>query len=128
MSPTRTWWSTAASSRKKRPVRCEQNRYSELKEGDVVSGQVRSLAAYGAFVDLGGIDGLLHVCDISWSRVNTPEDVLSVGQQLQLKVLKVDPESKRISLGLKTAWAGAVGFRYRTVSRPASGLPGPSHV
>ena len=79
----------------------EQNRYSELKEGNVVSGQVRSLASYGAFVDLGGIDGLLHVSDISWSRVNTPEDVLSIGQQLQLKVLKVDPESKRISLGLK---------------------------
>ncbi len=79
----------------------EQNRYSELKEGNVVSGQVRSLASYGAFVDLGGIDGLLHVSDISWSRVNTPEAVLSIGQQLQLKVLKVDPESKRISLGLK---------------------------
>ena len=79
----------------------EQNRYFELKEGDVVSGQVRSLATYGAFVDLGGIDGLLHVSDISWSRVNAPEDVLSVGQQLQLKILKVDPESKRISLGLK---------------------------
>ncbi len=79
----------------------EQNRYSELKEGNVVSGQVRSLASYGAFVDLGGIDGLLHVSDISWSRVNTPEDVLLIGQQLRLKVLKVDPESKRISLGLK---------------------------
>ena len=79
----------------------EQSRYSELKEGDIVSGQVRSLAAYGAFVDLGGIDGLLHISDIAWSRVTTPEDVLAIGQQLQLKVLKVDPESKRISLGLK---------------------------
>lgn len=78
-----------------------QGRYSELKEGNIVSGQVRSLASYGAFVDIGGIDGLLHVSDISWSRVNSPEDVLSVGQQLQLKVLKVDPENSRISLGLK---------------------------
>ena len=78
-----------------------QGRYSELKEGDVVSGQVSSLASYGAFVDIGGIDGLLHVSDISWSRVNSPEDVLTVGQQLQLKVLKVDPENSRISLGLK---------------------------
>jgi small subunit ribosomal protein S1 len=78
-----------------------QGRYSELKEGDIVSGQVRSLAGYGAFVDIGGIDGLLHVSDISWSRVNSPENVLSVGQQLQLKVLKVDPENSRISLGLK---------------------------
>lgn len=79
----------------------EQSRYSEIKEGDIVSGKVRSLAAYGAFVDLGGIDGLLHIGDIAWSHVNAAEDVLSVGQQLQLKVLKVDPESQRISLGLK---------------------------
>ncbi len=78
-----------------------QGRYSALKEGDVVSGEVRSLAGYGAFVDIGGIDGLLHVSDISWSRVNSPEDVLTVGQQLQLKVLKVDAENSRISLGLK---------------------------
>ena len=78
-----------------------QDRYSALKEGDIVSGEVRSLAGYGAFVDIGGIDGLLHVSDISWSRVNSPEDVLTVGQQLQLKVLKVDPENSRISLGLK---------------------------
>lgn len=78
-----------------------QDRYSALKEGDVVSGEVRSLAAYGAFVDIGGIDGLLHVSDISWSRVNSPEDVLTVGQQLQVKVLKIDPENSRISLGLK---------------------------
>ena len=79
----------------------EQGRYSEMKEGDIVSGQVRSLAAYGAFIDLGGIDGLLHISDIAHSRVTTPEDVLTVGQQLELKVLKVDAESKRISLGLK---------------------------
>ena len=78
-----------------------QDRYSALKEGDIVGGEVRSLAGYGAFVDIGGIDGLLHVGDISWSRVNSPEDVLIVGQQLQLKVLKVDPENSRISLGLK---------------------------
>jgi small subunit ribosomal protein S1 len=79
----------------------EQGRYSELKEGDIVSGQVRSFAVYGAFIDLGGIDGLLHISDIALSRVTTPEDVLSIGQQLQLKVLKVDAESRRISLGLK---------------------------
>lgn len=78
-----------------------QDRYSVLKEGDIVNGEVRSLAAYGAFVDIGGIDGLLHVSDISWSRVTSPEDVLTVGQQLQLKVLKVDLENSRISLGLK---------------------------
>jgi len=75
--------------------------YAAINEGDVLSGTVRSLATYGAFVDLGGIDGLLHVSDLSWSRVSSPEDVLTVGQQLQVKVLKLDPESRRISLGLK---------------------------
>jgi small subunit ribosomal protein S1 len=79
----------------------EQGRYSEMKEGDIVSGAVRSLASYGAFVDLGGIDGLLHIGDISWSRVNAAEDVLTVGQELRLKVLKVDAEGRRVSLGLK---------------------------
>ena len=79
----------------------ESARYLAIKEGDVLSGEVRSLATYGAFVDLGGIDGLLHVSDISWSRVNHPQDVLTVGQSLQVKVLKIDAESKRVSLGLK---------------------------
>jgi small subunit ribosomal protein S1 len=77
------------------------SRFAELRVGDVVSGQVRSMASYGAFVDLGGIDGLLHIGDISWSRLKTPEDVLSVGQQLDVKILSVDVETKRISLGLK---------------------------
>jgi small subunit ribosomal protein S1 len=79
----------------------EQGRYSNMKEGDIVTGTVRSLAAYGAFVDLGGIDGLLHISDIAWSRVAAPEDVLLVGQELRLKVLKIDAESRRLSLGLK---------------------------
>jgi small subunit ribosomal protein S1 len=102
----------------------EQSRYSELKEGDIVSGQVRSLATYGAFVDLGGIDGLLHIGDIAWGRVNAPENVLSIGQQLQLKVLKVEPESRRISLGLKQLepepWDSAAE-RY-TVAQRISGV------
>ena len=79
----------------------EQSRYSDLKEGDIVSGRVRSFAAYGAFIDLGGIDGLLHVSDIAWTRIASPENVLSAGQELELKVLKVDPAGRRISLGLK---------------------------
>jgi small subunit ribosomal protein S1 len=79
----------------------EQERYAEVKEGDIVSGLVRSLTSYGAFVDLGGVDGLLHVSDIAWSRINNPEEVLAVGQRLQVKVLKIDADSRRISLGLK---------------------------
>jgi small subunit ribosomal protein S1 len=78
-----------------------ESRRAGLNEGDVVDGTVRSLASYGAFVDIGGIDGLLHVSDISWTRIGSPEEVLSVGQKIEVKVLKLDPESKRISLGMK---------------------------
>ncbi len=78
-----------------------QRRYTEVKEGEIVTGTVRSLADYGAFVDLGGIDGLLHVAEISWSRVANPAEVLEVGQQVEVKVLKIDPEKQRISLGMK---------------------------
>jgi small subunit ribosomal protein S1 len=77
------------------------NRYKDMQEGDVVSGEVRSLTNYGAFVDIGGVDGLLHVSDLAWTRVSSPEDVLAVGQKLKVKILKIDPETKRISLGLK---------------------------
>jgi len=78
-----------------------ETRREGLREGDVVDGTVRSLASYGAFVDIGGIDGLLHVSDISWTRVGSPEEVLSVGQKVEVKILKLDPETKRISLGMK---------------------------
>jgi small subunit ribosomal protein S1 len=76
-------------------------RFSELKEGETVSGVVRSLTDYGAFVDIGGIEGLLHVSDIAWNRVEKPADVLSVGREVEAKVLKVDLEKRRISLGIK---------------------------
>jgi len=76
-------------------------RRGAMKEGDTVSGTVRSLVPYGAFVDLGGIDGLLHVSDIAHTRITKPEDVLTVGQELQVRILKIDPETKKISLGLK---------------------------
>jgi small subunit ribosomal protein S1 len=79
----------------------KERRYSEMKEGDIVSGTVRSLMDYGAFVDIGGVDGLLHISDIAWSRVEKPADVLAVGQQIDAKVLKIEPAGKRISLGLK---------------------------
>ena len=79
----------------------KQRRYSEIREGETVSGVVQNLMDYGAFVDIGGVDALLHVSDIAWSRVNKPADVLTVGQQIEAKVLKVDPERRRISLGMK---------------------------
>ena len=79
----------------------KDRRYSEIKEGETVQGVVRSLADYGAFVDIGGVDALLHVADISWGRVNKPADVLAVGQQIEAKVLKVDAPKRRIALGMK---------------------------
>src|SRR5580700_3875241 len=79
----------------------QQSRAAGLAAGDILTGEVRSLTTYGAFIDLGGIDGLLHIGDIAWTRIKSPEDVLTVGQQLQVKVLKIDPDSRRISLGLK---------------------------
>jgi small subunit ribosomal protein S1 len=79
----------------------KERRYSEIREGEIVRGTVRSLTDYGAFIDLGGVDGLLHVGEIAWSRISKPADVLSVGQQIEAKVLKVDQEKRRISLGMK---------------------------
>jgi small subunit ribosomal protein S1 len=81
----------------------KDRRYSEIQEGATVQGMVRSLTDYGAFVDIGGIDGLLHVSDISWTRVNKAADVLSVGQQLEVKILKIstEGEKRRVSVGMK---------------------------
>jgi small subunit ribosomal protein S1 len=79
----------------------KDRRFFEIKEGDLVRGEVRSLADYGAFIDLGGVDGLLHVGEISWGRVNRPADVLTVGQQVEARVLKIDSDKRRISLSLK---------------------------
>jgi small subunit ribosomal protein S1 len=73
----------------------------QLAEGVELTGRVKNLTSYGAFVDLGGMDGLLHVTDLAWGRVGHPSDVVKVGQELRVKVLKYDPEKERISLGLK---------------------------
>jgi small subunit ribosomal protein S1 len=79
----------------------KEKRYTEIKEGETMTGTVRSLTDFGAFVDIGGVDALLHVADISWSRVNKPADVLSIGQQVEARVLKVDAAKRRISVGMK---------------------------
>jgi small subunit ribosomal protein S1 len=72
-----------------------------LAEGQVVDGVVKNITDYGAFVDLGGIDGLLHVTDIAWKRVNHPSDVLTVGQTMKVQIVRINPETQRISLGMK---------------------------
>jgi small subunit ribosomal protein S1 len=74
---------------------------AEIQVGDVREGTVRSLQQYGAFVDLGGIDGLVHVSDLSWERVGKPEEVVKVGQKVRVKVLKIEGDGQRISLGMK---------------------------
>ncbi len=79
----------------------KERRFSELKEGDTVQGEVRSLTDYGAFVDIGGADALLHVGEISWHRVNKPSDVLSTGQRIEAKIIKVDPDKHRIAISMK---------------------------
>ncbi len=74
---------------------------ANLEEGQVIDGTVKNITDYGAFVDLGGIDGLLHVTDIAWRRVNHPTEVLSIGQTVKVKIIKINHETHRISLGMK---------------------------
>jgi small subunit ribosomal protein S1 len=88
---------------------------SNLKEGSIVKGIVKNITDYGAFVDLGGIDGLLHITDLAWRRVRHPSEVLAVGDEVQAKILKFDQEKNRVSLGLKQLgedpWVG-ISRRY----------------
>jgi small subunit ribosomal protein S1 len=100
----------------------KDRRFLEIKEGDVVRGTVRSLADYGAFLDLGGVDGLLHVGEIAWTRIAKPADVLALGQEIEVKVLKITAEGdkRRISVSAKQLqphpW-DAVGGKYRLGER-----------
>ena len=74
---------------------------ANLKEGQILEGVVKNITDYGAFVDLGGVDGLLHVTDIAWRRVNHPSEALTIGQTVKVQVIRVNPETQRISLGMK---------------------------
>ena len=93
---------------------------ASLTEGQIVEGTVKNITDYGAFVDLGGVDGLLHVTDIAWRRVSHPTEVLSVGQQVTVQIIKVNQETQRISLGMKQLqtdpWEG-VGAKYPVGAR-----------
>jgi small subunit ribosomal protein S1 len=74
---------------------------ANIKEGEILEGIVKNITDYGVFVDLGNIDGLLHVTDISWRRVNHPSEVLEIGQKVNVKIIKFDEKTRRISLGMK---------------------------
>jgi small subunit ribosomal protein S1 len=91
-----------------------------LKEGQELQGVVKNITDYGAFIDLGGVDGLLHVTDISWKRINHPSEVLQVGQTINVKIIRFNEESQRISLGIKQLdadpWQG-VGDRFKPQQR-----------
>lgn len=95
-------------------------RLDELEEGQEVTGIVKNITDYGAFIDLGGIDGLLHITDISWKRVKHPSEILKVGDEIRVRVLKFDREKNRVSLGLKQLgqdpWRN-IAERYPTNSR-----------
>ena len=97
-----------------------QKLLENLQEGSVVKGIVKNITDYGAFVDLGGIDGLLHITDLAWRRVKHPSEVLTVGDEVQAKVLKFDQEKNRVSLGMKQLgedpWVG-LSRRYPTGTR-----------
>lgn len=84
---------------------------SRLEEGQILEGIVKNITDYGAFIDLGGVDGLLHVTDIAWHRVNHPSEMLTVGQSIKVQIIRFNPENQRISLGMKQLendpWAGA---------------------
>jgi small subunit ribosomal protein S1 len=91
------------------------NLLENLQEGDTVTGTVRSIMPYGAFVDLGGLDGLLHVREMAYARVNDPNEIVSIGQELSVKILKIDREEEKLSLSLKAATSDpwlAVGTNY----------------
>ncbi|MBI2646443.1 MAG: 30S ribosomal protein S1, partial [Deltaproteobacteria bacterium] len=91
-----------------------------LEEGKVVDGTVKNITEYGAFIDLGGIDGLLHITDMSWGRLKHPSEILSVGDPIQVKILQYDHEKERVSLGLKQTqpdpW-DQVKYKYREADR-----------
>ena len=75
--------------------------WSEIEEGKVIKGTVKQLTDYGAFVDIGGVDGLLHISEISWKPIKNPSEVLRVGQEIEVSILKADKEAKKISLGYR---------------------------
>ena len=95
-----------------------------LKEDAEVRGTVKNITDYGVFIDLGGIDGLLHVTDLSWGRVNHPSEMFNVGDEITVKILKYDREKERVSLGLQAAHAGSVDAGRQSVSDRAPRVTG----
>ena len=90
---------------------------AELEVGQRRKGMVKNIAEFGAFVDLGGIDGLLHITDMSWGRINHPSEMVAIDQEIEVQILHIDYEKEKIALGLKQKIAQPVGKRGRQVPR-----------
>ena len=86
---------------KKKEVKLSSEILDQIQEGMIVKGVVKNITDYGAFIDLGGIDGLLHITDMSWGRVKHPSNLITLGDEIEVKILKFDAEKERVSLGLK---------------------------
>ncbi len=99
---------------------------AEIEPGQIRKGIVKNIAEFGAFVDLGGIDGLLHITDMSWGRVNNPHEVVHIDQQLEVYIISVDKEKEKIALGLKQKTRQPVGKTSRRSIRSTAGTPAKS--
>ena len=102
----------------------KESTLEKLKEGQIVEGIVKNLTEYGAFIDLGGIDGLLHITDMSWGRVNHPSELFQVGDHVRVKVLKFNADTERVSLGLKQITRGSVDAARRSKYTPGTVVRG----
>ena len=87
----------------------------DLKENEIRTGEVKNITDFGAFVDLGGIDGLLHIVDMSWQRVNHPSEIVKIGDKIEVIILKIDHERERISVSLKHKTPSPLGKHRRTL-------------
>ena len=119
----------AASSAPSAAVAAEQRKaaqekiWSEIEVGKKYHGTVKSLTSYGAFVDIGGVDGMVHVSELSWNRIKNPAEVVKVGDEIDVYVIALDPEKKKISLGYKTDGHEPVDHLHQRVSMSATLSP-----
>ena len=91
----------------------KQEIIAKLEKGQVLEGTVKNITSYGVFIDLGGVDGLIHITDLSWFRITHPEEVVQIGQKIHVVILDFDNEKKRIQLGLETIERSPMGFSQR---------------
>ena len=100
--PVTAWWAPSRKvQRAERAAKAAEKVWAEIEDGKHYTGVVKSLTSYGAFVDIGGVDGMVHISELSWSRIKHPSEVVSVGDTVDVYVISADKEKKKISLGMK---------------------------